>query len=274
MTLFDVYGGTLNEENSEVIFDIQNIRVLGLGGRMSSHMAPNSVAPYLGASTNGSVAAELNFFQSYAATDARRDGTWLLSWNRAGTIVTWSATASNNTNAATYGSHVPFPRKYLDPQMPSTGAEEPNYILLRYADVLLMLAEAINEQDGPTTEAQGFVNEVRNRSNVADLPTDLTMQQFKDSLFLERRKELVLEGHGHFDSVRNWEWAKARIEANLVLGRASGAGNRYPRNNPDSPCTGTGATSVCTLTDAHKLFPIPQAVLDLNPLIEPNPPWP
>ena len=272
-TMFDVYGGTLNENNTEVIFDIQNIRVQGLGGRMSSHMAPNSVAPYLGASTNGSVGAELNFFQSFATDDARRNGTWLLSWNRGGTIVTWSPTASNTTNANTYGSHVPFPRKYLDPQMTSTGAEEPNYILLRYADVLLMLAEAINEQDGPTSEAVGFVNQVRRRSNVlTDLTTSLSAAQFKDSIFLERRKELVLEGHGHFDSVRNWEWAKARIEANLVLGRTSGMGNRYPRPNPDSPCVGT--PGVCTLTDAHKLFPIPQAVLDLNPLIEPNPPWP
>jgi hypothetical protein len=271
-TLFDVYGGTLNENNSEVIFDIQNIRVEGLGGRMSSHMAPNTTAPFLGASTNGSVGAELNFYQSYATTDARRQGTWLLSWNRGGTIVNYVENGSNTANAP-YGSQVPFPRKYLDHLMPGTGAEEPNYILLRYADVLLMLAEAINEQSGPTTEAVGFVNQVRRRSNVlTDLTTSLTAQQFKDSLFLERRKELVLEGHGHFDSVRNWTWAKARIEANLVLGRTSGSGNRYPRPNPDSPCVGT--PGVCTLTDAHKLFPIPQAVLDLNPLIEPNPPWP
>ena len=273
-TMFDVYGGTLNEVNSEVIFDIQNIRAPGLGGRLSSHMAPNSVAPFLGASTNGSVQAELNFFQSYDTTDARRAGTWLLSWNRGGTTVTWSATASNTTNQNTYGAHTPFPRKYLDHLMTATGAEEPNYILLRYADVLLMLAEAINEQGGPTAAAVGHVNAVRRRSGITnDLTTALTPQQFKDSIFVERRKELVLEGHGHFDSVRNWQWAKARIEANLFLGRQSGQGNRYPRTNPASPCTGTGATSVCTLTDRHKLYPIPQAVLDLNPAVEPNEDW-
>jgi starch-binding outer membrane protein, SusD/RagB family len=263
-TMFDVYGGTLQENNSEVIFDIQNVRAAGLGGRMSSHMAPNGTNPYLGASTNGSVAAELNFFNSYALTDTRRNGTWLLSWVKNGVTNTYVVNGTNaqNTN---YGSQTPFPRKYLDHLMPSTGAEEPNYILLRYADVLLMLAEAINEQSGPTAEAVDLVNQVRRRANVTNnLTTALSRQQFKDSLSLERRKELVLEGHGHFDSVRNWDWAKARIEANLALGRVSGAGNRYPRPNPASPTV---------LTDKYKLFPIPQAVIDLNPGIGQNPGW-
>ena len=273
-SLFDVYGGTLNENNNEVIFDIQNIRAPGLGGRLSSHMAPNAVAPYLGASTNGSVQVELNFYQAYDPLDQRREGTWLLSWRRADVTVTWSPTASNNTNAASYGAHTPFPRKNLDHLMTSTGAEEPNYILLRYADVLLMLAEAINEQDGPTAEAVEHVNRVRRRAGITtDLTTGLGTQEFKDSIFVERRRELVLEGHGHFDSVRNWEWAKNRIETNIEIGRTSGQGNRYPRSNPSSPCTGTGAASVCTLEDRHKVYPIPQAVLDLNPAIEPNADW-
>jgi len=268
MTLFDVYGGTIVENNPEDIFSIQNVRSPGLGGRMSSHMAPNLQNPWLGASTNGSVQAELNFFQSYALTDARRAGTWLLTWQRGGTTpatMTYSPTASNTVNQASYGAHTPFPRKYLDHLMTETGAEEPNYYILRFADVLLMLAEAINEQDGPTATAVGYVNQVRRRSGVTnDLTIALSPQQFKDSLFLERRKELVLEGHGHFDSVRNWQWAKTRIETNIALGRGSGVGNRYTKNNPAGPSV---------LTDAHKLFPIPQSVRDLNPQIAPNPSW-
>lgn len=274
MTLWDFYGGTVVEKNSEVIFDIQNTRAPGLGGRMSSHMAPNATFPYLGAVTNGSVAAELNFFNSYAANDARRNATWLLSWNQGGTANTWTQTSN-----AAYASQVPFPRKYLDILMTATGAEEPNYVLLRYADVLLMLAEAINEVSGPTAEAIGYVNQVRARAGIAGVPTTgMTAAQFKDSIFLERRKELVLEGHGHFDSQRHWNWAKARIEANLVLGRSANnatngtGGNRYPRPSPDSPCVGT--PGVCTLTDKYKFYPIPQRAIDVSGgILEQNPLW-
>jgi hypothetical protein len=283
MTLWDFYGGTVQENNVEVIFDIQNTRAPGLGGRMSSHMAANATAPLLGAATNGSVGAELNFFLSYAANDARRNATWLLSWNGATTVNTWAPPPARENSAANvaYASHTPFPRKYLDRLMTGAGAEEPNYILLRYADVLLMLAEAINERAGPTAEAVGFLNAVRARAGIPAVPTTVTQAQFKDSIFMERRWELVMEGHGHFDSQRHWDWAKARIEANLVLGRTpfnattspNTGGNRYPRANNAGPCTGTGAASVCTLTDRFKLYPVPQRARDLNPRLTQNPGW-
>ena len=287
LVLFDVYGGTINENNNEVIFDIQNVRAPGLGGRLGSHMAPTNTAPHLGASTNGSFAAEYVVFVrlttipttpipvdtaaansiTYAATDLRRSQSWVLSWNKGGTMVTWSPTASNTTNLNTYASHTPFPRKYLDHLMTGTGVEEPNYILLRYADVLLMLAEAINEQAGPTTEAVEFVNMVRRRANLGNLSaTTLTKATFKNVIFQERRWELMGEFHGHFDSQRHWEWATSRIEANIALGRASGQGNRYPK-------TAAGETPTDITHPKYYHFPIPQGVIDRNPLIEQNEHW-
>jgi hypothetical protein len=246
-------------------------------------VAPNLTAPLLGGATNGSIAAELNFFLSYAANDARRNATWLLSWQGATAVNTWAPPPARENSAANtaYGSHTPFPRKFLDRLMPSTGAEEPNYIILRFADVLLMLAEAINERAGPTAEAVGFVNAVRTRAGIPSVPLTVTQAQFKDSIFMERRWELAVEGHGHFDSQRHWNWAKARIELNLVLGRTpfnattspNTGGNRYPRLNPSSPCTGTGAASVCTLTDKFKFYPIPQRARDLNLQLTQNPGW-
>src|SRR5439155_325764 len=91
MTLFDYYGGKAVENNSEIIFDVQNIRASGLGGRISSHVAPNATAPALGASTNGSFEAESTYFASFNAADKRRDATFLLSWNKNGTIVNYVA---------------------------------------------------------------------------------------------------------------------------------------------------------------------------------------
>jgi len=284
MTLWDFYGGTVSESNTEVIFDIQNTRAPGVGGRISSHMAPNATAPALGASTNGSVAAELNFYSSYLVADARRNATWLTSWTSTnGTVNTWQPppAAVNTAGNNAYASNTPFPRKFLDKLMPSVGAEEPNFVVLRYADVLLMLAEAINERTGPAT-ALTYINQVRTRAGIPNVPGAVTQAQLRDSISLERRWELVLEGHGHFDSQRNWTWAKARIEANLVRGRSPTnnnlpdptGGNRYPRSNSGSPCTGTGAASVCTLTMKFYYYPIPQRALDLNKTLVQNPLWP
>ena len=257
-TLFDFIGGTVNERNSEVIFDVQNIRAPGLGGRIGSHVAPNATAPYLGASTNGSFEAESIWFASFRTDDKRRDGTFVLSWNRNGTIVSWSQAA---TASSPYASETPFPRKFLDPLMTGTGAEEPNYIILRYAEVLLMIAESANEVSaGPTAEAYTAFNAVRARAGLPNLTPGLGHDLFRDSVFNERRWELSLEGpNGYFDSQRNWAWAKARIEQSMKLARSSSS--KFPKAN-NTP-----------ISDKYKLFPIPQRALDLNPKLTQNTGW-
>jgi starch-binding outer membrane protein, SusD/RagB family len=260
-SLFDFYGGTVQERNSEVIFDIQCIRANGLGGRISSHMAANATAPYLGAATNGSFEAESIWFHSFRADDKRRDGTFLLSWNKNGTIVTWNEALSASQP---YASETPFPRKFLDPLMTGTGAEEPNYIVLRYAEVLLMIAEAANEVAGaPTAEAYTAVNAIRARAGIPAMTPGLDHDTFRDSVFNERRWELSLEGpNGYFDSQRNWPWAKARVE--LSMSHAKSSTSKFPKadNRP--------------ILDTYKLLPIPQRAIDLNPALKghQNPGWP
>jgi starch-binding outer membrane protein, SusD/RagB family len=257
-SLFDFIGGTVKEQNSEVIFDIQNIRAPGLGGRISSHMAANATAPFLGASTNGSFEAESIWFHSFRADDKRRDGTFVFSWNRGGTTVTWDET---KTASQPYASETPFPRKFLDPQMTGTGAEEPNYIILRYAEVLLMTAEAANEvSGGPTAEAYAAINAVRARAGIPALTPGLSHDLFRDSVFVERRWELALEGpNGYFDSQRNWAWAKARVEQSMA--HANSKTSKFPKAN-NGP-----------IPDKYKLMPIPQRARDLNPLLTQNPGW-
>jgi hypothetical protein len=257
-SLFDFIGGTVNERNSEVIFAIENIRANGLGGRIGSHVAPNGSAPYLGASTNGSFEAESIWFHSFRADDKRRDGTFVLSWNRNGTIVTWS---DASTASSPYLSETPFPRKFLDPLMTGTGAEEPNYIVLRYAEVLLMIAESANEvSNGPTAEAYAAVNAVRARAGIPNMTPGLSHDLFRDSVFVERRWELSLEGpNGYFDSQRNWAWAKARVEESMRHAKSSSS--KFPKAN-NTP-----------IDDKYKLMPIPQRARDLNPLLKQNPGW-
>jgi starch-binding outer membrane protein, SusD/RagB family len=257
-SLFDFIGGTVNERNSEVIFAIENLRAPGLGGRISSHMAPTATAPFLGASTNGSFEAESIWFHTFRTDDKRRDGTFVFSWNKGGTTVTWNESL---TASQPYASETPFPRKFLDPLMTGTGAEEPNYIILRYAEVLLMIAEAANEVSaGPTAEAYSAVNAVRARAGIPAMTPGLNHDLFRDSVFNERRWELSLEGpNGYFDDQRNWAWSKARIEASMSHARSSSS--KFPKAN-NGP-----------IPDKYKLMPVPQRALDLNPKLTQNPGW-
>ncbi len=73
--------------------------------------------------------------------------------------------------------------------------------IFRYAEVLLMIAEADNEANGPTAEAYDAINEVRDRAGLPPL-NGLSKEQFRDSVRLERELELCMEGKRRFDLVR------------------------------------------------------------------------
>ncbi len=255
--LYDMVDGTLNERNTEVIFDIENIRQAGLGGNLGNFFAPRNSS--WEASQNGAFEAEQPFYDSFADTDKRKAATFVLSFPNKSNVATPYLTTSTASTA--YGADSPYLKKFIDPSpLAGGGSEEPNYIVLRYADLLLMQAEAANEVSGPTAEAYAAINAVRTRANVPNLVAGLSKQAFKDSLFVERRKELVGEGpNAYFDSQRNWTWAKARVEANMALGKANNFRNsKYPK-------------AQVTLDDKFKLMPIPQRAIDLNSLLTQNP---
>ena len=75
-----------------------------------------------------------------------------------------------------------------------------NYRAIRYADVLLVAAEALNRGSISDARAQGYLNEVRNRALLADVTT--TGSNLTNDIYKERRVELVGEGHRFFDLVR------------------------------------------------------------------------
>jgi hypothetical protein len=138
--------------------------------------------------------------------------------------------------------------------------------------VLLSLAEAINENAGPTAEAYGLVNQVRARAKVPALTPGLAKQAFKDSLFLERRFELAMEGHGHFDSQRNWTWAKQRIMQYATAAARAFWNRPRPSTCPSCIARDSSVPKVTLNLDDHFLFyPIPQAARDVNPLLDQNP---
>jgi hypothetical protein len=114
---------------------------------------------------------------------------------------------------------------------------------LRYADVLLMAAEAANEIGGAANQALtvGYINQIRSRAGLANVSfTD--QASFRTIVKTERRLELAMEGERFFDLVR-WN------DALTALG-----GSGY--------------------TNCHRYYPIPQAAIDFagGVLIQ-NPCW-
>ena len=134
-----------------------------------------------------------------------------------------------------------------------------NFTVLRYADVLLLYAETLNEVNGgPTADAYKAINLIRARAygvytsngnysdNSHDLTPGLTQSDFRDAVFLERRKEFVQEANRWFDLARNGKLVES---LKLIPAKA---------NN---------------VSDRNNLYPIPQVEIDLNSLLTQNPGW-
>ena len=77
-------------------------------------------------------------------------------------------------------------------------------IILRYAEVLMMIAEAENEANGPTQKVYDAINQIRERSAQPALPTGLSKDQMRERIRNEWRVEFVFEGHRYFQ-LKRWK---------------------------------------------------------------------
>ena len=156
-----------------------------------------------------------------------------------------------------------YVKKYdhdTDPQFERTPDNWPVY---RYADALLMLAEAINEQGFKPGEPFNLLNQVRNRAGLASLTTaDASSQDaFRNVLLRERRVELAFENHRWFDLIRS---GKA-IEILTAHGERERANPTIP---PPSflPIT----SESFRISEDKLIFPIPINELIKNPNLLPQ----
>ena len=102
-----------------------------------------------------------------------------------------------------------IPLKYTSIPLPGD-AQPIDVVVFRYADVLLSLAEAINEQGAPTAEAFQLINEVRARAGVSNL-SGLTQAQFRQALLDERGREFYGEGSRRQDLIRNGTYISSAV---------------------------------------------------------------
>jgi hypothetical protein len=185
------------------------------------------------------VPADSSLYKLFSATDTRRSVTF---YNSVYNAATGQTVVFNNP-------YVPYFNKFVDYSLTplTTQAQSGiNYPVLRYADVLLEYAEVQNElNSGPTADAYAAINQVRTRANVPNLTAGLSQSDFRDSVFLERRKEFIQEGHRWFDLVR--QGGTVLVDALHTIPAKSAASAK------------------------NTLFPIPLVETQLNPKLTQNP---
>ena len=164
-------------------------------------------------------------------------------------IATFSISGNNVVNQVDPKNWRPL--KWYNGELPDADFESTSfdYPVFRYADVLLLLAEAENEVNGPTPLAYAAINQVRERAfgNENNVPGNLNKDQFFDVIYLERKLELCFEGHRRDDLVR---WNKLQ---EVIDGFNST--NDFSKDY-----------------QPHEyVWPIPQSEIDLNPNAVQNP---
>ena len=258
-----------NENNAESIFEVQFSRDaggtdLGWGGAPTSTWGRTSARAITFAprsfgwtDVQPTVSALNEFMIEKTVTggvDPRVDAT--IYYNKPGEMLYGQLFSQVYANNPADLNDV-FCRKYENGDI---GLSRPNEFdwrsginerLMRYADILLMYAECLNEL-GQTTQAYPYIQMVRSRANLPDLATTkpgMTQAQMRDQLAHERLLEFCLEGH-RFDDIRRWGWLQDPVKLALLK-------SRDPEFNTYQP--------------GREYFPIPQSEIDNNPGFTQNP---
>lgn len=224
------------KNGKEHIFSVQFGTNLGAKNSTQS-LSSGNFSSFNTAVYPGDLPSDSTLYQLFAENDTRRAVTFFTSLY----------------NAAT-GKYVTFTparlAKFIDYSItPLTNQAQSgiNFPVIRYADILLLQAEVLNEISGPSADAYAAINRVRNRANIGDLTAGLNQPDFREAIFLERRKEFIQEGMRWFDLARR--------------------GGTYLYDALKKYQDKTGAAVKDTL------FPIPQSERDINSELTQNAGW-
>jgi len=177
-----------------------------------------------------------------------------------------NATDLGAVNEATNTGY--YYRKGLHPEYAVNGPNQlssANFIIFRYAEVLLGYAEAYNEAFGPDLSVYNAINQVRDRVNLPPLQNEMNREEMREAIHQERRVELALEGKRYFDLLR-LKQAEEKLNGHLhamVIEQENGSWiyNVVPATDG----------SVTFHPEKNYVFPIPQNAMDRNQKLEQNP---
>jgi hypothetical protein len=144
------------------------------------------------------------------------------------------------------------------------------FTFFRYAETLLNFAEAANEYGGPTYKIGGYdalwaMNAVRARAQMPQVDSDITKNELRELIRLERRIELAFEEHRYWD-IRRWKIAaslKSNIDGMEIV------------KNPDGSFTYNRKSAIeqRVFERKHYFYPIPQTERNRNSKLLQNPEW-
>lgn len=232
---------TTNEMNAEMIFAIRfKSGGLGLGSLLSNLFAPLSSGSAVIAGDGDGLNYPTNDLDTLTNGDARKS-----------TIIGVFGTGSNAKL---------YPKKYIPPQPSVNDDTENDWPVLRYSDVLLMLAEA----QGYTQSSLDLMNLVHARSGLPPFTMSniTSLAQFELALSNERRIEFAFENQRWFDIVRfNTTMTTLTAEQIMKNHFAIEFFNHYRLYVAPAP---TLAQLQGNVTHDHLLLPIPQREIDTN----------
>lgn len=233
----DVYA-LKNRCGKESLFEILYITNL-MGNNFTTGYAPRG-APIVPGNGSGIFRVTKQLFDLFEDRDKRKAVTFLTAYKNPSTGATVQLSADNPDPAYAVSFW-----KLADLTSTVGGAGGTSFPLLRYSDILLIYAEALNEaNNGTTAEALRAINKVRARAGLEDLSA-MGRQAFKDTVLTERRRELCFEGDRWFDLTRTGSLIKAVQQE-----------NSFSRN--------------AAIKEFNNLFPIPQREMDINPALVQN----
>lgn len=230
-----------NKNNNELIFSIQfNASVEGENSNFFFTFGPYNAGfdltgfqPQLG----GMNIPTLDMIRAYEPGDKRKE-----------VSIGFYVKEENESMYESIGDTMPYIKKFYHPPFTQNGRTDDNWPIYRYAHVLLMMAEALNEA-GNTGDALPYLNRVRQRAELDPL-SGLNQAQLRDALNHEKRVELAFENHRWFDLLRT-EKALEVMNAHGIEEKA-----RLDRLSP----------SAFNVEAYMLLFPIPEKEARLNGL--------
>lgn len=251
INLFPTYSDLHKEGNGNLLEHLFMLQYnIVVAGNPMDNMFPNfKPVTYNGPSGTGSTVPTIEFYKSYETGDLRAK-------NQEGFFYTSYYT---NGSGAPFDLGAPYIFKHFNREAlgtagePGTRANNLNVPLIRFAEVLLIYAEAQNELSGPNPAAHEALKRIRDRAQLTTPALgQFTPDTFREAVWKERWHELCYEGITWFDMLR---LRKAYNE--ITDGFDDFVGHKNLSSNQ-------------TLQTKHLLMPFPLPEMQNNPNLQPQ----
>lgn len=162
----------------------------------------------------------------------------------------------------------------------ASGVSDLDVGIFRYAELLLIYAEAKIEANDIDASVYDAINRIRLRAHMPKLPNNLTQQQLRTALRYERKIELCNDGFRWYD-LRRWKIANTVMNGYIYLNRSANIWtkdvlvsideNYSPIYNHTNAIKSFNTQEVVYKTNKDEYWPVPQSEMDANPNLVQNP---